>query len=84
MKSYHILAIAVLIAGCAPAVANDCLNAVGDVNGDGVIAPHDAALTLDIALGGTASECELEAADWDGDGIVTEADAEGILAFYVK
>lgn len=68
----HLLLILAL-AGCASATGNDCTRAVGDVDGDGTVAPADASLTLDA-----------ESADWDGDGEVTPEDAEGIFAFWLE
>jgi hypothetical protein len=75
----------ILAIGCGSAVGNDCTNPRGDVDGDGVAAPRDASLALDIALGiRTPRACEWNAADWDGDGLVERADADSILAHWVK
>lgn len=52
----------------------------GDVNGDGVITPADAAMSLRIAGGHTAPTfAQYAAADVTGDGIVTVADAVRIV-----
>ena len=53
----------------------------GDLNGDDALTPADAAIALQIAVGGSAS-CDvamLAAADVSGDGVVTSLDALMIL-----
>ena len=53
-----------------------------DLNGDGALAPADAAIALAFAAGGGSTSCDpatLAAADVSGDGRVTSLDALMIL-----
>ncbi len=71
--------------GCSQDVTNECPNKMGDLDNNGAITPHDAAM-VQAMIGSEAqvNSCQLWAADVNNDKSITQLDAEAILDAFLS